>query len=165
MNGMQHFRIVRNGRSVIYKMMIGAAILLLSILAACSFADSAEEVGNSDWSYDLPNDYAIWHVNSRNIVCGKKRTPHSISDVGGTYVTQFCYNSQYVCLQCADVPSDLSEEIDTSNPDYYIIDTNTDAVNGPLKKEAFEELLDSMDPEEFTPWIQTKPMPMDARFS
>lgn len=80
-------------------------------------------------------------------------------------MTQFCYNYQYICLQCVNVPDDLSEEVDTSNLDYYIIDTVTDAVNGPLNKEAFEKMLESIDLEEFTPWIMTKPMPVDAQFS
>ena len=119
--------------------------------------------GLSDWSYDMQNGYEIWRVNSRSIVCGKAETSYSITPVAGDYVSKFYYDSRYIYLQCVDVPEDLSEDINTDTPMYYIIDVLTDEVFGPMTKVEFEELINStqIDAESIS-WINTVPMPDDG---
>ena len=135
-------------------------------LSACSSDFSNTQIGNNDWEYDMQNGYEIWHVNSRSIVCGKRNTANSLSTVGGDYVAKFYYNTQYVFLQCVDVPEDINEEINYSNPLLYIIDTKTDTVTGPLSKQEFEEAsTNAIGIKESIVWIDTNPRPEGAKFS
>ncbi len=119
----------------------------------------------SDWEYDMQNGYAIWRVNSHCIVCGKIDGPNSIDDVGGDYVARFYYNSRYIFLYCVDVPEDVHEEVDFGdpNPDFYIIDVETDEVTGPLTYEKFDSSLAyTLEENETLAWINTTPRPEGA---
>jgi hypothetical protein len=140
-----------------------AFVASIFLLNACSSFSFIAQQSNNDWSYELPNNYVIWRVNSRKIICGKKETENSVSNIGGNYVTKFRYNEQYVCLQCADVSGGLSEDIDESNPQYYIVDTMNDKVVGPLLEEKFEEELDELKDIILSPWISTIPKPDEAK--
>lgn len=133
------------------------------LLCACAFVEFDNQINNNDWSYELPNDYVIWHINSRKIVCGKKNTANSITNIVGDYIINFCYNDQYVCMQCVDVSNDLSEDIDKSNPQFYIIDTINEDVNGPLLEKEFEDVLKFLKVDNLSTWIPTKPKPDGAK--
>lgn len=140
-------------------------LTIVVFLSACSSTFSNTQIGNNDWEYDMKNGYEIWHVNARSIVCGKRNTAHSLSNVGGDYVVKFYYNTQHVFLQCVDVPEDINEEINFSNPLFYIIDAKTDEVLGPLSEQEFEEALtNTIDFKESVLWINTKPRPEGAKF-
>lgn len=71
-------------------------VLLIILLAGGIICGLSMQPGNNDWEYSLPNEYVIWRINSRNIVCGKKDFEYSISEVGGEYITKFCYNDRHV---------------------------------------------------------------------
>ncbi len=73
---------------------LAAALLIglfVAALAGCG-------PGLSDWSYDLPNDYAIWRCNSRTINLGKKTSDCSMEERVGSYISMFCYDDRYVCV-------------------------------------------------------------------
>ncbi len=114
-----------------------------------------------DWSYELPNDYAIWRINSRRIVVGIEKGS-SLDAVLDRYICAFCYNGDYIGLQCVDVPEDLKEEIDTSNPDYYLIDMGSRTVGGPMTLEAYQKAVQAI--ADMTDWISTVPAPAGAEF-
>ena len=134
------------------------------LLCACKLVDFDNQLSNNDWSYELPNNYVIWHINSRKIVCGKKNTENSITNIVDGYIIKFCYNDQYVCLQCVDVANDSLEDIDESNPQFYIIDTLNEDVNGPLLKNEFEDMLNILIEDSLSTWLPTKPTPDGAKF-
>lgn len=99
-------------------------ILLVISLSACTSNTVIYGIHNGDWSYKLPNNYEIWRINSREIVCGKKDGENSLSNViNENYVLEFKYNERYVCLKCVETTQNLYAEIDKSNPNFYIIDT------------------------------------------
>ena len=77
------------------------------LLFGCDYIQPDNQLGNNDWSYELPNEYTIWHVNSRSIICGKKHTENSITNVVEDDIVKFCYNDRYVCMQYVDVSDDL----------------------------------------------------------
>lgn len=144
-------------------------IVLIIILCWCAINFSLaynhdNDVGNNDWSYSLPNGYVIWHVNSRNIVCGKIKSEYSISTISEKYVAKFCYDNQYVCLQCVDASDNLSIEIDKSNPRYYILNTLNDTISEPMSEELFYKTINDMNMAELSQWEETYPRPNDAQF-
>ena len=146
------------------KRIIGTVICISILLSACSLSTHQDEVGNNDWSYSLPNNYVIWHVKTSEIVCGKKEHEHSISTVAGDYVKLFCYNTQYVCLQCTHTSDDELETVTQSCSQYYIIDTLSDEVIGPLSEEEYFENVRDMGINQLSSWIATKPRPEGAVF-
>ena len=132
-------------------------------LNSCSFnyEDNSEnsKIKNGDWAYKLPNEYEIWHINSRSIVCGKKKTTNSINTLIGGFISAFCYNKNIVVLQQVDVPTDISEPIDTSKPVYYIIDTINDKLYGPFTADEYEDKINEFKTNGLTDWIYTVPTP------
>lgn len=145
-------------------------LLLITSLSACT--SNTEEnnintdgVHNGDWSYKLPNNYEIWHINSRKIICGKKDGKNSLSNIiSENYILEFNYNERYVCLKCVEVTQDFSTEIDESNPNFYIIDTMEDAVYGAYTNADFEGKVKDMNLLFNSNWIKTKPIPDGATF-
>lgn len=136
-------------------------ILLSILLTACSITN---EVKNNDWSYELPNNYVIWHINSREIVCGKKNSPTSISSVVNEYVSEFCYNEKLIGLKCAEVPENINDEIDMSKPIYYVIDLENDILYGGFNEEEYLTKVQEYEYSDLTGWITTKPRPSEAVF-
>lgn len=120
-------------------------------------------VGLNDWTLDLPNDYAIWHINANQIICGKKDGESSLSRVTERYVLEFCYNEQYIGLKCIDDYESYSTGEDTEIF-YYMIDTLEDDVTGPLDFESYSELCENINIFEDVEWIPTNPTPENAQF-
>jgi len=156
---MPHIQFIVNGDDFMKKSML---VMCLILVVFTGVACSVQSINNNDWSYDLPNKYAIWHVNSRKIVCGKKETEHSIRHVVEEYVLQFCYDEQYIFLECVEISEDSMEEIDSSNPIYYIINNINDEVNGPFSETEFGEKQKSLQTDKVSTWIKTKPKPEGA---
>lgn len=144
------------------------SVILLFIFglnfSAC-YSSNNNQVNNNDWSYALPNDYEIWHINSREIVCGKKNTENSILYVVSKYITEFCYNDSFVCLKRVDVPENIYQEIDMTAPDYYIVDTVENETYGPFDKEQYQRKIDKLTITGLSSWIKTTPRPNEASFS
>lgn len=140
-------------------------ILLIMSLSACASNAISSGINNGDWSYKLPNNYEIWRINSREIVCGKKDGENSLSNViNENYVLEFKYNERYVCLKCVEATQNLSAEIDKSNPNFYIIDTMKDTIYGAYTNTDFQDKIKDMGLIFNTDWIKTTPIPEGANF-
>lgn len=141
-------------------------VLCVFFISSCSATVFNSQINNNDWSYKLPNNYEIWHINSRKIVCGKRNNENSISTVVGQYVSEFCHNDKYVCLKCIEVSDDLSDANDLADICYYyIIDTLRDEICGPLTEQEYIKEVKSKNVTELSLWIKTKPRPEGAVFS
>ncbi len=142
------------------------SIMICIILSFCFFAASCfyclVPSPNNDWRYKLPNNYEIWRVNSREIVLGELESEYSLATVVDEYISEFCYNERYVCVKRVDVPEDLNEEIDTSNPEYYIVDTAEDIPYGPYDINEFYDKKEELQITGLSSWIATKPRPEGA---
>lgn len=133
--------------------MLMTVLVYLQISSGCA--------GMSDWSYDLPNGYAIWHNSSRNIVCGKEDGESSLSQVTDKYVLEFCYDEQYIGLKCIDDYDDYSQGQDTV-VSYYLIDAVNDQVNASMTESEYIEMSDMVAFTKSKEWIPTKPSPENA---
>ena len=165
MLGKLRTQFMTNGGDDVKRLIILGSIMsvFVILLCACNSVDFNNQLSSNDWSYELPNDYVIWHINSRKIVCGKKNTEHSITNVVGDYIIKFCYNDQYVCMQCVEVSNNLLEDIDESNSRFYILDTINEDVYGPLLEQEFKEMINILKADNLSAWIPTKPKPDGAK--
>lgn len=138
---------------MIRKFAIVVCAICCLLLSACNAHNHSNGVNNGDWEYALPNDYVIWHVNSKSIVCGKKNSEHSISHVTGDYVKSFSYNDEYIFLQCIANKQNNDNQIK-----YYIIKVQSDKIIGPLAESEYGEYVAEHDI--ISPyWIDTSPIP------
>lgn len=143
------------------KLWIIIALLFTILLGGC---------GLSDWTYDdFPNGYAIWRVNVNSIHLVKNSAKYSGKPIVKRYTLAFCSNDRYIGLKCVpnSSPFDLEHrfhisEADTSNPEYYLVDTTTDAVYGPYTPEEYEEQLSDLAVGVMSEWIPTVPAPDGA---
>ena len=139
--------------------------LLFIVVSLIVFSISITNEKNSnpglhgDWSYKLPNNYEIWKLNSRSIVFGEKKDTNSINILIDRYVSAFRYNDKIIALQCVDVPESLTEPIDISNPDYYIIDIANSEIYGEFSVDEYENKLSEFETNELTDWIYSVPTP------
>lgn len=87
-------------------------IFLISIiLTGCG-------AGVSDWSYQLPNDYEVWRINSDSIIIRDMESQKNVEDIEG-FVKEFSYDSRYVFTRNV-------ESINYNNildEKYYVLDT------------------------------------------
>lgn len=98
--------------------------------------------GVGDWTCsNLPGNYEIWRINSRSVIlCLPDETyPTQAKTVVDAYVFEVAYNDAFIFAKRANVPEDLDTEIDTSTPDYYIVEIETGKRYGPFSEEAFYE--------------------------
>ena len=144
--------------------------LLFIVVSLIVFSISITNEKNSnpglhgDWSYKLPNNYEIWRINSRSIVFGEKKDTNSINILIDRYVSAFRYNDKIIALQCVDVPESLTEPIDISNPDYYIIDIANGEIYGEFSVDEYENKLSEFETNELTDWIYSVPTPEDVYY-
>lgn len=118
----------------------------------------------TDWEYnDLPNDYAISRVNVQNIQLNKE-SDGLYRKVVDKFIIAFCYNSRYIALQRVPIDNTNTEMFDVekiyaSNPEYYLIDSETDTVYGPLTIKEYEEQIINLHIENMCEWISTDANP------
>lgn len=123
--------------------------------------------GMGDWTYDrLPNGYEIWRLNSRDIQLVKDGGSTRILD---RYILEFCYNDSYIGIKHISSDEMLSQgqagiaNMDTSNPEYYLIDTQIDAVFGPYTADDYQNQIAILQIQDLCGWIPTVPTPDGAR--
>jgi hypothetical protein len=84
-----------------------------------------------------------------------------------TYVYAFCYNQRFVGIHGLDtgddqVPADVDVRKEYKDcAEYFLVDTQTHEVYGPMTLESYNEMLMSMEIA-MGDWIATYPMPKDA---
>ena len=148
----------RNGNKAL--MIIGMALLAI-LLTGCP--------GINDWSYnDLPNQYIIMKINSGDIQVGKLDEQGYEKRIIDRYVISFCYNSQYIGIQriSVDLPyHDVKtfEDLDQSKVAYYLIDSETDTVWGPLTIDEYNRELETNRIFDMCEWISTASRPSGAK--
>lgn len=136
-------------------------VLLLFGLTAC---------GLGDWRYDeLPDNYEIWHSNAQCMDLVKVHDDgNSGSIVIKSYVLEFCCNDSYIGIK--RVPHDFTktdksiDEIDKSNPEYYLIDASIEKTYGPYTFEEYKKCLEELQVGDLGKWIKTSPPPEGARY-
>lgn len=130
------------------KIFIVICSFLLIILSACN--------GVGDWvSIELPGRYAIWRINSRSIVLCLPRedAPFLADNVVDTYVFEVSYNDDLIFVKRADVQEDLKEKVDTSEPEYYVIEVKKEIRHGPFDTAQFEDFLMKLRYSEPLNWV------------
>ena len=85
--------------------------LILIVLTGCG-------AGVSDWSYQLPNNYEVWRINSDSIIIKDMESQKNVEEIAG-FVKEFSYDSRYVFTRNV-------ESINNNNifdEKYYVLDT------------------------------------------
>lgn len=111
--------------------------------------------GTNDWSYKLPNDYEVWHINSTDIVIKYTGAESSCEGIP-SFVKEFSYDERYVYSRnIEDVTSNnVVEEI------YYALDTLEKTVFGPFNSiEELQKKTDEWNVELPKRWYRTSPDP------
>jgi len=122
-------------------------VTFLLVLTACS--------GTSDWTFELPNGYELWRINSNEVII--KYAPSEADNEGiPSFVKEFAYDDRYVFSRnVEDISSnDILEEI------YYILDTQEKKVYGPF--DSTDELQNNADELKIKlpkRWYRTSPDP------
>lgn len=121
-------------------------IIVLLIVTSCA--------GTNDWSYDLPNGFEVWHINSKEI-----KVVYLGDDLGleiPSFVKEFTYDSQYVFTRNVD-------DIGVNNifdEKFYILDTKNKILYGPYNKvDDFINELKNLQIDFPTHWYRTSSDP------
>lgn len=140
---------------------------LIGLLIVMIMSTSCQ--GLQDWSYDqLPNGYEIWHINSQDIQLIKRdvdRTDRKLN----RYISEFCYNDSYIGIKRLMIDESIPyqdvhiEEMDTSNPSYYLVDAENDVIMGPYTAEEYANQIEALKIETMCNWIKTVPKPEGAK--
>lgn len=161
---------IMNGRLVIRQLAATLAIISLLLFSACSL-DSLNWNPQGDWRFALCNDYYISRNNSSNILLGIEvnKEVHVLNRIIGTYISEFCYNERYIAVKQLEKPTDEQLEniqaLYQEAPDYYLVDTQTEAIYGPFaEKEDFERACKEQNVGDLGEWIPTVPAPEGAEF-
>ena len=159
--------IKRNGSRIIRLIVLIIAILIALLTAILMLAFSQ---AFQDWTYDkLPNGYEIVHVNSEDIELDKA-DGDSLDIKIDRYILEFCYNDSYIGIKRLMIDENLPyqeahiEDMDASNPSYYLVDTVNDVVMGPDTAEEYENQIEALKIDTMCDWIKTVPMPEGAHY-
>lgn len=146
-------------------------VLLLALLYGCgsyvwhSFLGSMS--GAADWIYDdLPNGYIVSRSNGSTIDVGRATLFRDSGSIIGTttdidaYVSYISCIDSYLFAQQVPRPED-SNHIDLSNPDYWIVDTEEEAVYGPYSETELQAACVSfgLPSASSIEWIRTTDLP------
>ncbi len=84
--------------------------------------------GLSDWSFELPNDYEVWHINSKEIkILYVEGNGNSGKEVIPSFVKEFAYDNRYVYTR--NIVNITENNILAEQ--YYFLDTISQIVEGP----------------------------------
>lgn len=134
-------------------------IFLVEILLICLCLSGC--VGLNDWNYELYNGYEIARLNSKEIILiDKNATPNQIALY--KYIIEFCYNEQFVCLKVVEISEGTT--IDTSCPQYYIVNMVNDTIYGGFDEGEFLKEQKALNIGELSAWLSTVPNPEGAVF-
>lgn len=141
------------------KMSILASLMALTLLLTGCPA-------MSDWQYNnLPGEYSIWRINIQDIQLVKVNG-NSGDPVVGRYIIAFCYSDRYIGLQRIPLEREYDgvidvENLDKSNPEFYLIDAEIGSVFGPWTKEEYLDNITELGITEMCEWIFTDSKPVD----
>lgn len=142
-----------------YILLITIIIVFALLLCSCG--------GLQDWEYDLlPNNYEIWRINSEDIALVKN--DGSICVIN-RYILEFCYNDSYIGIKKIMVDESVPyhevyiEEMDATNPSYFLVYTVNDTVMGPYTSEEYAIKIKELEIESMCDWLKTVPKPQGAK--
>ena len=70
-----------------YKFRMTIILIVVIMLSGCA--------GTSDWSYELPNNYEVWRINSDGIIIKNLNTQNNVDKISG-FIKEFSYDTRYV---------------------------------------------------------------------
>ena len=133
-------------KTLIIISIIVCIILLLIVIF------SLAGVKQNDWYYKLNNNYEIWHINTKEIVLGK-RDDSILTDTIGDSITEFKYNETFVIIK----------SLNNNKEVYYIVNMADDTTYGPYNKEEYQNKEKELNIN-INNWIKTKPAPKGAKY-
>lgn len=118
--------------------------------------------GYSDWSYELPHEFELWHINSKEIKIVYVGDSPLIGTKGEktlgipSFVKEFAYNERYICTRnIVNI-----DENNINNEVYYILDTQNAVTYGPYDNiNAFNEAMTEFNIADLGYWKRTSPDP------
>ena len=118
---------------------------LVFVLTACG--------GTSDWTFELPNGYELWRINSNEVII--KYVKSEVDSEGiPSFVKEFAYDNRYVFSRnIKNISSNnILEEM------YYILDTQERKIYGPFDSlEEMHKKTDELNVELPDKWYRTSP--------
>lgn len=136
--------------------------LLVNVVLIPIVLISLRAGGTGDWTYKLTNDYEVWKINSEDIVCGKINDG-SFETIVPKYVSEFTYSNKYILVKRIDKDRRIFDNIYDKTPDYYIIDSLSDEILGPLTEEDFNNKINDYNINDIK-WIKSFPDPKGAKY-
>lgn len=123
-------------------------MLVIFLLTGCG-------AGVSDWSYQLPNNYEVWRINSNNIIIKDMNTQKNVDEISG-FVKEFSYDSRYVFTRNVD----SIESNNIFDEKYYVLDTEEKKVYDSCNSvDELNELAEKLEIEIPVKWYRTSPDP------
>lgn len=134
-------------KSTVLALLLAVAVLL----TGCPALD--------DWAYDLPGGYSIWRLNDQDIQLVKEEGRGGTTIVG-RYIIAFCSDNRYIGLKRVPLPREYNgmvdiDQLDRSNPEFYLVDTDTSVVYGPWNHTEYYENIMSFGITGMCDWIHT----------
>ena len=121
--------------------------MLLLGLTACG--------GTGDWTYELPNGYELWRINSSEILIKYTKSETEGKSIP-SFVKEFAYDERYVFSRNV-------EDINNNNvldEIYYALDTLEKKVYGPFDSiEDLQNKIEEWNTELPERWYRTSPDP------
>ena len=139
------------------------ASVITAVLLAAALLTGCVGPGANDWRYELPDGYAIWHINPSDITFGRE-TDGVLEPLVDGFVYSFCYGSGYVGLRCGDPPD--TDKTGSGGTVYYLFRTSGGGeLFGRYDEEGYLEAVSDPGIGEMSGWIDTKPAPKGAKYN
>ena len=123
-------------------------VLVVFVLTGCG-------AGISDWSYQLPNDYEVWRINSNSIIIKDMSSHKNVSEISG-FVKEFAYDDRYVFTRNVE----SIEDNNVFDEKYYILDTEEKNVYDACDSvDELKNLAENLEIELPIKWYRTSPDP------
>ena len=124
------------------------SFLVAFILTGCG-------AGVSDWSYQLPNNYEVWRINSNSIIIKDMSSQKNVSEISG-FVKEFSYDARYVFTRNVE----SIEDNNVFDEKYYILDTEEKKIFDVCDSvDELKNLAEDLEIELPTKWYRTSPDP------
>ena len=117
--------------------------------------------GAGDWCFDrLPGSYEIWRSSAYQIELVKGEDEFTKTLVVGPCVVAFCWDEARIGLR--QIPDWDGSEANRGETLYYIVDTDSDKLYGPLDEAEYAAFCTSLQTD-FGDWVGTSSAPPDAK--
>ncbi|MBQ3229781.1 MAG: hypothetical protein IJB49_02055 [Clostridia bacterium] len=128
-------------------------ILLFSSTVSCTCDDDFEDFYNGDWSYKLSDEYAIEHINYKEVILCSINRKHNVAStiILDEHIVMFCHNDRIALLKTL-----------VNGENYY---HHFNIHTGELKRNLTPEEINGIIVNEKTcAWIRTDGVPEGAVF-